>query len=107
MPPTGTTPNLFGERKVYIGTNLCDMKPLEEITRDAITVTKESPTPKIINATGNITLKIHCEIDPKLWEWFNKMNYFLVLWKKKLTGKPRKTTYKTTRKDCAKRNRHK
>ena len=106
MPPKGTTPNLFGERKIYIGTDLCDMKPLGEITKDAIIVTEEAPTPESINTTGNITFRVRCEVEPKLWGWFDKMNRFLVVWKKKL-GKPRKTTYKTIRKDCAKRNEYK
>lgn len=94
MPPKGILPNLFGERKVYIGTDLCDMKPLGEITKDAITIVEEAPTPESINATGTVSCTIKLKINNK------KIRKALL----KLIGKPRKTTYKTLRHDCAKRN---
>lgn len=86
---------MFGERKVYIGTNLCDMKPLQEITKDAISITEELPTPECINATGTVACTIKFTVNSE------KILKGLL----KLIRKPRKTTYKTLRHDCAKRRR--
>lgn len=105
MPPKGIVPNLFGERKVYIGTNLCDMKPLQEITKDAITIKEETPTPEIINATGTVTVTLTFK---PMFDYRELHRQALMLMGFNLTvfnvGKPRKTTYKTIRHDCAKRN---
>ena len=98
MPPKGIVPNLFGERKVYIGTNLCDMKPLQEITKDAITLKEEYPTPESINTTGTVTLTLK-----PMFDYRELRRQALILMGFKV-GKPRKTTYKTLRHDCAKRN---
>lgn len=97
MPPQGIVPNLFGERKVYIGTNLCDMKPLQEITKDAITLKEEYPTPEYINATGEVMFTLKCEIYG-LRKAIERLLYAYEY------RKPCKTTYKTIRHDCAKRN---
>ena len=101
MPPKGIMPNLFGERKVYIGRDEVDMKPLEEITKDAITITEEAPTPESINTTGTITFRFHCEVDPKWQKLLDEIDELINAYKRR---KPRKTTYKTIRHDCAKRN---
>lgn len=101
MPPKGITPNLFGERKIYIGTSELDLKPLDEITKDAITVTEKAPAPESINTTGTITFKFHCKVDPRWYEFFDAIDKLINAYKRR---KPRKTTYKTLRHDCAKRN---
>lgn len=99
MPPKLT--NFFGERKFYIGRDEVDMKPLEEITKDAITVTEDAPTPESINTTGTITFKFQCKVDPRWYEFFNAIDKLINAYKRR---KYRKTTYKTIRHDCAKRN---
>lgn len=99
MPPKLT--NLFGERKVYIGGDEVDMKPLEEITKNAITVTEEAPTPESINTTGTITFKFHCKVDPRWQEFLDAINKLCNAYKHR---KYRRATYKTIRHDCAKRN---
>lgn len=93
MPPKGIMPNLFGERKVYIGKDLCDMKPLGEIIKDAITVKQEWPDISTIRNFEPICVTLKVEFNGKIRKAIQK---FL--------GKPRKTTYKTLRHDCAKRN---
>lgn len=99
MPPKGIVPNLFGERKVYIGTDLCDMKPLGEITKDAITIVEEAPTQEFINTTGTVSFTMKLKVNSeKMHKAIDRLLYIYGFRKR------RKTTYKTMRHDCAKRN---
>ena len=106
MPPKDVMPNLFGESKIYIGKDLCDVEGLRDytskqvfkITKDAITIKEELPTPESINTTGTVTLTFK-----PLFDYRELRRQLLLLMGFKI-GKPRKTTYKTLRHDCAKRN---
>lgn len=98
MPPKLI--NLFGERKFYIGRDEVDMKPLEEITKDAITIVEEAPIPEFINTTGDVSFTMKLKVNSeKIQKAIDQLLYTYGLFRKR-----RKTTYKTLRHDCAKRN---
>lgn len=103
MPPKGIVPNLFGERKFYIGTDLGDMKPLNEITINAIeTAEDDREYYECDYKQETITLRKSFSLQFKLRPIPKKTRLLFL----QIAGllKPRKTTYKTIRHDCAKRN---
>lgn len=97
MPPKGIAPNLFGERKVFIGT--LDGGAWHEF------VQIDKPNAIFIEPTDKSELIDFNPIEIKLN--FRRMKVsedILRLFGICKFRKPRKTTYKTLRHDCAKRN---
>jgi hypothetical protein len=75
-----------------------DWKEINGVAKASISIVEELPPPESINATGEITITFKPMFyNRKLHRQMLKLMGFKV-------AKPRKTTYKTLRHDCAKRN---